>query len=217
MTALFPDAPPGALLATLIAVALSLPACGGGSDEPTAQPSAAAAPGQAPTPALAPAPPAASAPPAAPTPSATDAGCGLPELRAEALRLVNAHRAAGAVCGSRGRFASAPALAWDAALATAADGHSRDMAARNYFSHTGADGRSAAQRVTAAGYAWQSVGENIGAGYDTVQTVVDGWMASEGHCANLMTAEFRHMGLACAKAASGPYGRYWTLDLARPS
>jgi uncharacterized protein YkwD len=142
--------------------------------------------------------------------------CGLPNFQAEALRLVNARRAAGASCGSRGSFAAAPALAWHASLASAAYGHSRDMADVNYFSHTSADGRTPAARVSAAGYRWQAVGENIGAGYGTVQAVVDGWMASEGHCANLMTANFVHMGLACAKAPSSSFGTYWTLVLARP-
>lgn len=217
MTFLFPDAPRGAWLVTLLVGGLSLAACGGGPDA-TAAPSAAAAA----TPTAEVLQPVAALPAAEtatlPTPNQSSAGpgCGLPEFRAAALRIVNARRATGAVCGARGRFAAAPALAWDAALATAADGHSRDMAARTYFSHTGADGRSAAQRVSAAGYAWQSVGENIGAGYDTVQAVVDGWMASEGHCVNLMTTDFQHMGLACAVATSGDFGRYWTLDLARP-
>lgn len=132
------------------------------------------------------------------------------------LRLVNARRAAGASCGARGNFAATTALTWNTPLADAAYGHSRDMATLNYFSHTSADGRTLGTRVTASGYAWSSVGENIAAGYSSVQSVVDGWMASDGHCANLMGASFVHVGMACARQTGSTYGSYWTMDLARP-
>ena len=56
------------------------------------------------------------------------------------------------------------------------------MATQNYFSHTSADGRTLADRINATGYAWSALGENIAAGYPSVNAVVDGWMASDGHC-----------------------------------
>ncbi len=142
--------------------------------------------------------------------------CGLSSFDADALRLINQYRAAGAVCGSRGSFAAAPPLAAQSQLARAAYDHSRDMADNNYFSHTSLDGRTLSTRVTAAGYAWSSVGENIAAGYSTVQQTVDAWMASDGHCANLMNARFTHYGLACARNDASTYRTYWTLDLGRP-
>ena len=142
--------------------------------------------------------------------------CGLPDFRAEALRRINAYRAAGAQCGARGSFPAAPALAWDERLASAAYAHARDMADHNYFSHTGRDGSSPGQRAADSGYAASAVGENIAAGYATVQAVVDGWMASDGHCANLMHAAYRDLGLACADGAGSTYGRYWALTLAAP-
>ena len=102
-------------------------------------------------------------------------------------------------------------------LAQAAAGHSQDMAARNYFSHTSADGRTLVDRVNATGYAWSSLGENIAAGYPSVNAVVDGWMASDGHCANLMNPAFRDIGMACVPGtASSTYKTYWTLDLGKP-
>lgn len=61
-----------------------------------------------------------------------------------------------------------------------------------------------------------SAGQNIAAGYGSVQAVVDGWMASEGHCVNMMSASFVHAGLACARNAASTYRIYWTLDFARP-
>jgi len=63
-------------------------------------------------------------------------------------------RAAGASCGPRGSFAPAPALAWEGRLTAAAYAHSLDMATYDYFSHTGRDGRSVAERVSATGYVW---------------------------------------------------------------
>lgn len=146
----------------------------------------------------------------------TAAGCGLPDFQAEAMRLLNARRAAGASCGARGRFAAAPALRWNSPLTAAAYRHSSDMARRDFFSHTGSDGSTLGSRVTAAGYAWSGVAENIAAGQRSVRSVVDGWMASPGHCANIMSATYRDVGLACVRNAGSRYGTYWTLDLARP-
>jgi uncharacterized protein YkwD len=145
-----------------------------------------------------------------------DITCGLPDFQAELLRLVNERRTAGATCGSRGSFAATTPLNWNAALTTAAYGHSRDMADNNYFSHTSQDGRTFSQRITAAGYTWSRAGENIAAGYTSAQSVINGWMSSEGHCANLMNPNFRDMGLACARNNGSRYGWYWTQTLGTP-
>jgi uncharacterized protein YkwD len=129
------------------------------------------------------------------------------------LALVNQHRVAGATCGDRGRFAPVSALVWNDALTSASLVHSDDMVAANFFSHTGSDGRSAGQRMTAAGYVWRTWGENIAAGQPTVASVVAGWMNSPGHCANLMNANFRDIGVACVAGSSGnPYRTYWTQN-----
>jgi uncharacterized protein YkwD len=90
------------------------------------------------------------------------------------------------------------------------------MATNDYFAHESQDGRTPADRVSAAGYAWSAIGENIAAGYPDVAAAVDGWMTSPGHCANIMTAAFRELGMACADNATSRYGRYFTLDLATP-
>ena len=150
------------------------------------------------------------------TAAGEDITCGLADFQAEALRLINQRRAAGASCGARGEFAPTTALAWDTRLAQAAYGHARDMAEHENFSHTGSDGSTLGQRVSAAGYAWSAVGENIAAGTGSVSATIDGWMASDGHCANLMSPGYRHVGLACAAKSGSRYGRYWTLDLAAP-
>jgi uncharacterized protein YkwD len=90
------------------------------------------------------------------------------------------------------------------------------MADKDYFSHDSQDGRSMVDRINATGYSWSTVGENIAAGYDTVQSVVDGWMSSDGHCANLMNPRFTEFGLACARNSASTYRIYWTQNLGRP-
>lgn len=207
--------------ATLFALAglCALAACGGGgggSDAGTASPPAAAAPPAAPTPQ--PQPPA-GGPTPAPTPDPGDPGsratCNLPDFQATMLARVNAYRRAGATCGDRGSYPATGDLAWSAALAAAALVHSDDMVAGNFFSHTGSDGRNAGQRITAAGYTWSTWGENIAAGQPTVAAVVDAWMASPGHCVNLMNERFRDLGVACVSGGAGnTYRSYWTMKLA---
>jgi uncharacterized protein YkwD len=71
-------------------------------------------------------------------------------------------------------------------------------------------------RVNATGYVWASLGENIAAGYAGIDSVVEGWMASEGHCANIMNPAFDEMGLACVIGTAGSrYSPSWTQNLAR--
>ena len=164
----------------------------------------------------APPPPPAPAPPPPPSTSATSATCGLPDFQASVLARINQYRAAGASCRSAGSFAPAAPLAWNSLLAQAAAGHSQDMAANNYFSHTGRNGSSMVDRVNATGYAWSNLAENIAAGYPSVTAVVDGWMASDGHCRNLMNPQLQHVGLACVASSTSTYRTYWTMDAARP-
>jgi uncharacterized protein YkwD len=144
----------------------------------------------------------------------TRATCNLADFRAQALARFNSYRAAGASCGAEGSFPPAPALAWNDALSQASLVHSDDMVALNFFSHTGSSGSSAGQRATAAGYVWSTWGENIAAGQNSVDSVMAGWLASPGHCANLMNARFRDIGLACVSGtANNSYRSYWTMTL----
>lgn len=145
---------------------------------------------------------AAPAPPPAPTPAP---GTGFAQ---QVLDLVNAARAQGRTCGATA-YAAAPALTLNAQLGQAAQDHAADMAAQNYFSHTSKDGRTAGQRIAAAGYAYRTWGENIAAGQVTAAQVMDGWLKSEGHCKNIMNAGFRELGVGYATSTSGPY---WVQD-----
>jgi uncharacterized protein YkwD len=189
----------------LCALAL-LAGCGGdGADSSASEPLSESAAPTAET---------ASDPVPTPLTGGTRATCNLANFQAEVLERVNGYRAAGASCGSQGSFAAAAPLAWNAALTQAALVHSDDMVSANYFSHTGSDGSTASQRATAAGYVWQALGENIAAGQPDVAAVMASWMASAGHCANIMRASFRDIGVACVSGGAGnTYRSYWTMAL----
>ena len=102
------------------------------------------------------------------------------------------------------------ALVLDARLSRAAQAHSIDMAKRRYFSHTSLDGRTFAQRIRAQGYTGSLIGENIAAGYPTPKAVMDAWMKSPGHKANILNCRYRAIGVG--SAVGGPYRYYWTPD-----
>lgn len=177
----------------LAALALLLAACGGGGDADNVAVAAA---------------------PAAPASAA--ATCGVPDFVETTLARVNAQRARGADCGSRGSFAPAPPLAWNNALAAAAAAHSSDMAARDYFAHDSPDGGTLAERADAAGYRWRALAENIAAGYRSIDAVTDAWIGSPGHCANVMQPSLRDVGMACVASDSASYPTYWTMDFGEP-
>ena len=146
-----------------------------------------------------------------------DASCGLNGaggIQAELLQRINAFRAAGAVCGTT-TYAPAAPLNWNNLLLQAASGHSSDMAQNNYFSHDSLDGRTAAQRISDAGYSYSAAAENIAAGDTTVESVMTRWINSPGHCQNMMNPTYRDIGVACARNDAATYSRYWTMDLGR--
>jgi uncharacterized protein YkwD len=131
------------------------------------------------------------------------------------LALTNQARAHARTCGSR-RFPPAPPLSLASALTRAARVHSQDMARRDFFSHTGSDGSTPGERATRAGYRWSMVGENIASGVRTPAEAVAGWLASPDHCANIMTAGFRVMGVAFAVDPANAQVIFWTEDFGTP-
>jgi uncharacterized protein YkwD len=145
---------------------------------------------------------------------APDAVCGLPGFQSELLQQINAARGRARTCGGVVRPATTP-LVWNANLQVAAARHSSDMARNNYISHTGSDGSDLGERTTAAGYNWSGIGENIAAGPSDVTTAMNGWLASEGHCNNIMSSSFDDVALACVSQPGTIYGKYWTMGLGR--
>lgn len=118
----------------------------------------------------------------------------------QVIDLVNKERAT-AGCG---------VLAADARLMTAARLHSQDQAAHNTMSHEGSDGSTFDQRIRRAGYSGSTMGENVAYGYPTPAAVMDGWMNSPGHRANILNCAFKDIGVGVAKGSDGRL--YWTQD-----
>ncbi|RMR90502.1 hypothetical protein ALP76_03846 [Pseudomonas savastanoi pv. glycinea] len=131
------------------------------------------------------------------------------------LAQVNAARAKPRMCGKQ-PFPSARPLSWNTTLETAAQGHSQSMASENYFTHRGFDNDSPADRARAAGYGGRQIGENIAAGQSSVSKAMASWLASPGHCANLMNPMFTEVGAAYATATNADYGVYWTMLFGAP-
>ena len=125
------------------------------------------------------------------------------------LDLINTARAEPRQCGTQAFTATAP-LSWNDTLAGAANSHTRNMANGNFFDHLDPDGRTPGDRAELAGYIAKNIGENIAAGLDTPRKVVDGWLASPGHCATLMNPQFRELGAAYAMDPKSDAGIYWT-------
>jgi uncharacterized protein YkwD len=118
---------------------------------------------------------------------------------AEVVALTNRARAA-AGCGD---------LTTDARITRAAQAHSDDMAARDYFDHDSPDGRGFADRITAAGYPSPG-GENIAMGQRTAAGVVEAWLNSPGHRRNIEDCSLTTIGVGLATD-----GYYWTQDFGR--
>lgn len=118
---------------------------------------------------------------------------------AQVLALVNKERAA-AGCG--------PVTANDR-LTQAADDYSDVMADSGVMSHTGPDGSTMTSRVEAAGYAWSNLGENIAQGQPDAASVMDAWMNSPGHRANILNCSFEELGVGVHLGDGGPW---WTQN-----
>ncbi len=98
-------------------------------------------------------------------------------------------------------------LTENAKLTKAAQDHSQDMADHENMSHTGSDGSSMSDRLARVGYKFRSAGENVAYGYNTPESVMDGWMNSSGHRANILNCGFKEIGIGLAQP-----GHYWTQD-----
>lgn len=129
----------------------------------------------------------------------------------EVLAYINQARSQPCQCGAT-TYPAVPALTLNAKLNASSDKHAVDMATYNYFSHTGRDGSQAWDRMTREGYVWRAAGENIAAGYATTRAVVDGWLKSEGHCKNIMSANFKEVGVGYGYSDASTYKHYWVTN-----
>lgn len=116
-----------------------------------------------------------------------------------------------------------PPLAPARRLMLASRRHSEDLARTATFQHetpTGSAyypaGAFPWQRVSAEGYEWNGMGENIAAGYADGAAAHRGWWHSDGHRQNLLTASWRELGVGCFDLPGSPYHHYDTEDFATP-
>jgi uncharacterized protein YkwD len=161
---------------------------------------------------VAPGPVALTAP--APIPPAASATAQEPsfafEVELQVHAFVNAQREA----------AGLPALAYSPELAALARNHSRDMLEKEYFGHEAPDGCGLSCRFKAIGYAYSAIGENIHtmSGYElsaveTARHIVDGWMSSPGHRANIVHANFTAEGIGIVQSDDSLFA---TQNFAKP-
>lgn len=111
------------------------------------------------------------------------------------------------------KLAGVRPLTESAQLSDAARRHAHDMARRSKLSHE-LDGRTAADRVKAAGFEYRTVGENIAWNQPTPKAAVDDWMNSRGHRKNLLGEEFTHIGVGMAVNGKGE--PYWVQVFGTP-
>ena len=132
-----------------------------------------------------------------PPPGGSSGACGNAE-ESQVFNLLNQIRA---------KYGAGP-VKCDTAGLKAARAHSQDMCTRKYFSHTSPDGKSAGNRLKAAGASFSSWGENIAYGYSTPQKVHNGWMNSSGHRKNMLTPSWTRaaIGLVVCNGST----KYWT-------
>ncbi|MER0245926.1 CAP domain-containing protein, partial [Streptomyces sp. HSW2009] len=123
---------------------------------------------------------------------------GLARTAVEVVELTNAERQA----------AGLRPLAVDPLLARAAQAHSADMVARDFYAHTSPEGSEPWDRAAAAGCRHRGIGENIACGQRSPADVVRGWMNSPGHRANILAPGFDELGIGYATGSLA--GTYWT-------
>jgi uncharacterized protein YkwD len=132
-----------------------------------------------------------------------------------------------------------PPLKGVGTLDAAAGGHSTNMEDRDFFAHCDPDAAGNAnefhERMTAAGYAWNTAAENIAAGQPTPQAVMTAWMGSFGHRTNILSTAYWELGVGHAHDPNdlanvrqdlngdctadsfnhGPFDHYWTQNFGR--
>ncbi len=137
------------------------------------------------------------------TAAGSGAGVAAGGPEAQVLALVNEERAA----------AGCAPVTENARLTRAADDYSDVMAESGVMSHTGPDGSTMTTRVEAAGYAWSTLGENIARGQADAAAVMESWMNSPGHRANILNCSFKELGVGVHFGDGGPW---WTQNFGAP-
>lgn len=130
--------------------------------------------------------------------TSTEESSELSEFEQEVVRLTNVERE---------NQGLAP-LQIDEEVSKVARIKSEDMRDQNYFSHQSPTYGSPFDMLSSYDVSYRSAGENIAAGQQTPEQVVQGWMNSQGHRENIMNSGYTHIGVGHVEG--GSYGHYWT-------
>jgi uncharacterized protein YkwD len=140
----------------------------------------------------------------------------MPPAELALIDATNSARAVGRTCGSLGYFAPVQPLTGNGLLAKAAHAQAEDMAANNFFSHTGSNGSTFSERISQAGYSWSRVAENLAAGYEPPDKALEALLESEGHCKNIMNPRMTQIGVGYRSNPAAKYKSYWVQEFGTP-
>jgi len=151
-------------------------------------------------------------------------------LKNEYLKAVNSARSEPQDCGEAGSFAATTKLTWNSKLYAAAYEHMQDLIESQTFEHEGSGTESDwtgyalgkksdfIERAENHGYKWSRLAENLGGGTHLSQAeeMVQGWLESDHHCANLMNPNFTEVGMVMLKDEEAKYTHYWGQEFGTP-
>ena len=129
-------------------------------------------------------------------------------LQQQFLDKLNTIRAQGRECGDQ-YYPAVDALALNERLIQTAYRHSFDMSKHDYLDHISSNGDTLVERLQRSKYSWRVIAENIAHNQRSIEEVLEDWLSSPGHCSNMMSAEYRHTGMA-------QVNWYWTQVYASP-
>ena len=138
-------------------------------------------------------------------------GCADGHARIATARRAQLQRAVVCLINAQRRERGLPGLRENPHLNRSAQGWTNVMVTHRDFTH----GADFAARITAVGFRWSTVGENIATGFQTPTAVVNAWMASTGHCQNILNPSYRYVGTGVRSNAIGGFstqGGTWTQD-----
>jgi uncharacterized protein YkwD len=151
-------------------------------------------------------------------------------LKREYLKSLNDARTKPQNCGTRGAFPATKVLKWNDKLYKAAYEHMQDLIESETFAHEGSGTESDwtgytlgtksnfVQRIESYDYEWSRLGENLGGGtsINMVEEMIQGWLGSDNHCANLMNPNFTEAGMVMIKSEGSLYTHYWGQEFGTP-
>jgi uncharacterized protein YkwD len=107
-------------------------------------------------------------------------------------------------------------LSISAKLSNMAQSHSNDMAQRDFFAHTSPEGQRPRDRAQQVDYRYAMLAENIAAGTSDINVVIEMWLESPAHRANMLGCEFTEIGVGFSTNPNSSDIDYWTVNFGKP-